>query len=373
MNALFIGPYRQNDGWGYATRDYIKALLTNPEYNLTTQPVYLSSHDKNFDDEQIRTAEQTRFDHYDILIQKTLPECFFPNRNYKYNIGMTVLETNNFVGSNIVNIMNRMDQIWVPSNQEKETLKKSGVSCVIKNISQPIDVDYIQSLQNHKLNLNPILDNLFKFYFIGDYCHRKNLLDLVKAFHLAFSYEDRVCLVIKSSKQGYRPNAARQLIEADIDNVKKSLNISNKYKKEIIITENLSYKDLIGLHNACDCFVMPSYGEAFCRPAAEALICGKTPLINMNTGTKDFINEENGFHIKSYATPVISPERTLSIDFDMHTANETWYQVDINDLVHQLRTIFEMRSSEELKQKQEHGKTQANQFSYSNIGKKLCI
>jgi len=286
---------------------------------------------------------------------------------------MTALETNNFVGSNVVKIMNRMDQIWVPSEQEKETLTKSGVSCVVKSVSQPIDVEYIQSLQDHKLKFNSILDSLFKFYFIGDYCHRKNLLDLVKAFHLAFSYEDRVCLIIKSSKHGYRPNVCRQLIETDIDNVKKSLNIANKYKKEIVITESLSYKDLIGLHNACDCFVMPSYGEAFCRPAAEALICGKTPLINMNTGTKDFISEENGFYIKSYPTPVISSERTLSTDFDMQTANETWYQIDINDLINKLRTIFEMRNSENLKEKQQQGKKQAHQFTYSNIGKKLCI
>lgn len=372
-NILFIGPYRQTDGWGYATRDYIKALLTNKNYNVTTQPLYLGVQDKNFRDHEILQAEERRLDHYDVLVQHALPECFFPNFNFKYNIGMTFLETNNFIDSNFINNMNRMNQIWVPSEQEKNTLIKSGVTCEIKTVSQPIDVSYIESLSDHKLKMNPVLDDMFKFYFIGDYCHRKNLLDLVKAFHLAFSYEERVCLIIKSSKNGLKPNATRQLIEQDIDNVKKSLNISNKYKKEIIITENLSYKDLIGLHNACDCFVMPSYGESFCRPAAEALICGKTPLINMNTGIKDFINESNGFYIKSYATPVISQERTLSNDFDMYTAKETWYQIDINDLIDKLRYIFDMKNSEDLKQKRESGKKTAHQFSYVNIGEKLCI
>jgi len=373
MNILFVGPYRQNDGWGYATKDYIKALNTNSSYNITTQPVYLGSPSNNFDDSLIENLENKRLDKYDCVIQKTLPECFFLNKTFKLNIGITELETNNFISSSMISSINRMDQIWVPSHIEKTTLQQSGVKIPIRVISQPLDVEYIRSLSEYKLSIAPILKNFFKFYFIGDYSSRKNLLDLVRAFHLAFSYEERVCLVIKTSKAGLKPYAMKELVEKDIEQCKKELNISTKYKKEIIITENLSYKDVIGLHNSCDCFVMPSYGEAFCRPAAEALICGKTPIVNVNTGMKDYINESNGFYIKSHQVPVLIKDRPLSVAFDAYTGNEHWYQIDIYSLVNQLKHVYETRNSEELKKKQETGKNQHGLFSYQTIGSKLCI
>lgn len=373
MNILFVGPYRQNDGWGHATRDYIRALSTNPDYNITIQPIYLSSHDASFNDEKLLSLEKSRYDHYDMVIQKTLPDCFTINKTFKYNVGITTLETNNYSSSSIIRSINRLDQLWVPSTQEKNTLQKSGVKIPIKTISQPIDTSYIQSLSDHKLKLNPILDNFFKFYFIGDYNFRKNLYDLIEAFHLAFSYEERVCLVIKTSIGGLKPAASRQKIEQEIEDFKKTLNISNKYKKEIIITENLPYKDIIGLHNTCDCLVMPSYGEAFCRPAAEALLCGKTPIVNSNTGMTDFIDETNGFRIKSSPVPVVCNPRPLSNIFDMYTGNEHWYKVDIYDLVDKLRYVYDTKKSEELKEKQANGKQSADKFSYLEVGKKLCI
>ena len=40
-NILYIGPYRQNDGWGYAARDYLLSLLTT-EHNISAVPIYLN-------------------------------------------------------------------------------------------------------------------------------------------------------------------------------------------------------------------------------------------------------------------------------------------------------------------------------------------
>ena len=38
MNITYIGPYRQNDGWGLAARDYLKALLTIPDATVNCRP-----------------------------------------------------------------------------------------------------------------------------------------------------------------------------------------------------------------------------------------------------------------------------------------------------------------------------------------------
>lgn len=374
MNILFIGPYRQNDGWGMASRSYIKAIATQNK-NLTTRPVYLSTHDQSFSDQEILSYENTKFDKYDVVIQKTLPHCLFMNKTYKKNIGLFVLETNDLGQSSCISNINKMDEIWVPSKMEEECLKKSGVIKPIKVVSQPLDTEFINNNKNYKLSLNPIIDNMFKFYFIGEHNFRKNILDLVIAFNIAFDYTEQVCLIIKTNQNGRSPAQVSSVLESEINTLKNKLGISKKYKKEIIITDPLSYKDIIGLHNSCDCFVMPSYGEAFCRPAAEALVLGKTPIINQNTGMKDYIDNNNGFLVKSHKTPVILDNRGLSKDFDIYNANEYWYRIDIYDLVDKLRKAYNMhlKEKDELNKKRELGALSINNFSYANIGSKLCI
>lgn len=374
MNILFVGPYRQGDGWGLATRSYIKAVGTKYK-NITTRPIYLAGSDNTFNDTEILGYENSFYDNYDVVIQKTLPHCLFSNKSYKKNIGLFVLETNNLINSDCIYNINRMDEIWVPSSFEAQTLNKSGVTRPIKVISQPLDIEFIEQHRDYKLELNPVINNMFKFYFIGEYVYRKNILDLVTAFNLAFDYTEPVCLIIKTSQGGMSEQQASSYIENDINNLKRKLGNSKKYKKEILITNKISYKDIIGLHNACDCFVAPSYGEAFCRPAAEALVLGKTPIVNKNTGMKDYINDDNGFLVKSHKTPVILEQRTLSTDFDIYNADEYWYKIDIYDLIEKMKLVYNLHKQNdiELTKKRERGISSSDNFSYNSIGSKLCI
>lgn len=373
MNTLFIGPYRQNDGWGLATRSYIKAVATQFK-NITTRPVYLSTPDNQFDDDEIIAYENSYYSKYDMVIQKTLPHCLFLNRSYTKNIGLFVLETNDISQSSCIHNINTMDEIWVPSKMEQQCLIKSGVKKPIKVISQPLDTKFIQENKDHKLEINPLLNQMFKFYFIGENIHRKNIKDLVIAFNLAFDYSEPVCLIIKTNSSSPDKNAYKNNLEKQINDIKQTLGISKKYKKEILITDRMSYKDIIGLHNSCDCFLCPSYGEAFCRPAAEALVLGKTPIVNQNTGMKDYINNDNGFLVKSHKTPVVQKYRSLANDFDINNANEYWYKVDIYDLIDRMRDAYSMHISnnKELIKKQQAGMAMLNNFSYENIGSKLC-
>jgi glycosyltransferase involved in cell wall biosynthesis len=374
MNVLFVGPYRQKDGWGLASQSYIRAIASQTP-NITTRPVFLAGGDGSNIDSDLLGYENSIYENYDIVIQKTLPHCLFYDRRFKKNIGLFVLETNNISNSTSIASINRMDEIWVPSHQEQKCLTKSGVTKPIKVISQPLDTSFISQHREHKLDFNHVLDKAFKFYFIGEYVERKNIKDLIIAFHLAFDISQPVALVLKTNIPGMSSNESHKTIEKDIDDIKKKLNISSRYKKEILVTEKLSYQDLIGLHNSCDCLVMPSYGEAFCRPAAEALCLGKIPIVTDNTGMIDFINSENGFVVQSSKTPVIVDKRTLSEDFDIYNAQEYWYKVQIYDLIDKMRAAYSLYKDNRkaFEAKRNVGLSQIEQFSYKNIGQKLCI
>lgn len=374
MNTLFVGPYRQNDGWGLASRSYIKAIATQCK-NLTTRPVYLAQADYSFDDKEIIPYENSYYDSYDLVIQNTLPHCLFANKSYTKNVGLFLLETNNISQSSCISTINSMDEVWVTSKIEEQCLIKSGVTKKIKVISQPLDTQFIEENRSHKLSLNPIIENMFKFYFIGENIERKNIRDLIIAFNLAFDYSAPVCLIIKTNSKSTNRAEYQRAFEQEINDIKQKLGISKKYKKEIVVVDHLSYKDIIGLHNACDCFVAPSYGEAFCRPAAEALVLGKTPIVNQNTGMKDYIDNTNGFLVKSYKTPVIQNTRSLSNDFDIYNANEHWYQIDIYDLIEKMKMAYDMhtKNNKQIEEKRLVGIKALQNFSYEAIGSKLCI
>jgi glycosyltransferase involved in cell wall biosynthesis len=374
MNALFLGPYRQQDDSGLASQSYIKAIASQQKYNLTTRPIFLGSPSEKID-RDILEYENSLYDSYDAVIQQTLPHCLFYNGKFKKHIGCIKLDTNNISNSISMFNINQMDEIWVASTQEEKCLRKSGVTKSIKVISQPLDIGLINNNRDKELDLHPMIKQTFKFYYMGDYNERANLKDLITAFHLAFDINQPVSLIIKTNISNMSIGDSYKLIEKEIEDIKKRLNISHRYKKEVIITEELSYENSIRLHNCCDCFVSTSKAESFGRTAAEALVLGKTPIVPDNTGMIDFIDNKNGYIVQSHRTPVILDNKILPDEFDIYNANEYWYQVNIYDLIEKMRAAYSLykTNKKEWEQKKELGLKLIDQFSYETIGKKLCI
>lgn len=368
MNVLFIGPYRQRDGWGLAARDYIRALSTIENISLTTRPVYLApgNTDPAFEDIQISIYENNVCNKYDAVIQKVLPEYLFYDSRFGKNIGLFNLEISNLSNTKAVRNMNRMDEIWVPSDIEKQSLVKSGVIKPIKVVSQPIEIKYLDI--DEQIYFGPQIDSTFKFYTICEYNSRKNLEDLIIAFNLAFNHYDNVSLIIKT-------NGNPAQLTSWANGIKNRLHIDKKYRNEIFIPNRFSPEDLIKFHNACDCFVSCSYGEAFCRPAAEALCRGKVPIINKNTGMKDFIDDNTGYLVKSHKVPVILDNSPIANNTDYYNANQHWYKIDVYDLIEKMQHAYQThrKNKSEWEKKSELGKTKIQLFSYETIGKKLCI
>jgi glycosyltransferase involved in cell wall biosynthesis len=338
-NILYIGPYRQNDSWGESCRSYIRAISSNKNFKLKIHPIYYTNNIIDIDD-SYKALESNNFDSYDYVVQQCLPGDFFYDGRYSKNIAITLIETSDWTScKDSVYNLNSMDEIWIQSDFEKQNLLKSGVSKTIKSVGYPVDVELINSTTN-RLQMPKVLQNLFKFYFIGDYSNRQNLHDLIIAFNLAFRYSDDVSLVLKINNDNMDPQSSRQKIEDDILNIKKSMGLERRFKKEFIITEKLDNKQIIQLHNSCDCLVSPSYSETFSKNIMEALALGKTPIVNKNSIAANFVNENNGYLFKSYKTPIILPEKPLSKDYDFYNANQYWFKADIYDLKDKLLLAY---------------------------------
>ena len=365
MNVLYIGPYKQRDGWGNAAKAYVKSLAASG-VGLTIRPVFMNMDKKVDDCEEFRQYEKPQ-EKYDVVIQNVLPHMF---RRYEgvVNIGLSYFESANLQYTSWPVNINIMDRMWVTSNFECLNLKDSGVTIPIDVV--PIGCDtsvYQKSYDFDKLDHH---EKEFKFYFIGEYITRKNVETLMIAFHREFSPDESARLVLKLNKIGMSNHDLFSLITQNIQTLKTKMNMYsniNQYKPEIIICSRFSIEELYGLHQACDCFVVPSYGEAFCMPAFDAMAFGKAPIVGEHSSLTDFITSHTGGHVKNHEIPAIAPDRALPF---LYNSRDTWWQINILDLQKKMRQAF-VDKDVVSKSQDQMVKKMTESYSYESVGKKI--
>lgn len=376
MNLLFIGPYKGSDGWSEASKAYLKALATIPDINLAARPVYLGQSISREQDPALVEYEYKQLDNIDCVIQKTLPHQFCKLGKFPH-IGLTVFETLNLKHHAWMQCCNIVDKIFTPYfhpqtyslEEECPFLEK------IHNIGQPVDLEIFKTEREPLPELN---DGMFNFYFIGENITRKNILDLVLAFHTEFAAEEPVRLVIKTSQQGLSPQQLSQVLNEKITRLKERLRLYSDlkyYKQDILITEYLPAELLYRLHKSCHCFVMPSHGEAFCRPMVEAMGFGNQVIVTGKTSMSQFLpnqhtrkiendkytHETTFTHIESYLRPVECKDPPIS---DLYTGREYWQQPNIQHLQSKMRAAYNLGINYKIQY-------DMSGFSYEAVGKRM--
>jgi glycosyltransferase involved in cell wall biosynthesis len=291
------------------------------------------------------------------------------NGNFKKNIALYATETNNMLMSGWPVKINQLDEAWVINSGMEESSKKSGVSIPIKVMPHAADIDRFETdiepldLQNYNSD--------FLFYFIGDADSRKNLPSLLKAFHLEFFPNEEVSLVIKTNKYGMESQELTKQIENLCSNIKNGLKLYgdiSSYKQEIIITGYMDEEQLISLHKRCDCYLCPSYGEAWCIPAFDAMGFGNIPICSDVGGMRDFVVDgESGFLIEGSMSPVFGMNETFQ---DIFTGREDWFDIDVRSLQSSMRNVFEMwkNSNEQYDEIKTNARQRAHKYSYESVG-----
>ena len=364
MKILFIGPYRQSDGWGNAAKEYIRALSKVEGAELAIRPIYMGSSYCDLE-EDLLEYEFNDFREYDLVIQNVLPHLCEYNAKFKKNVILFYTESDNLQNTAWPSRVNLMDEAWVPSNQEKNNLKNSGVNIPIKVVPIPLNVNKFDLVGDSKVNIPGVGKDTFVFYTSGEFVQRKNTSALVSAFHSEFDRNEDVALVIKSNKAGLRPAELSNHMLQKFNGVKARLRLypnPSDYKNEIVVTEYLEEQTLLALYNSCDCFVMPSHGESWCIPAMESMALGKPCIVTSNTGMADFVTSKNGWVVKSQETIPMVKDAPLP---DLYTGRESWREINTIDLKKCMRRAFE--DVNEFKKKSENCKKDTEQYSYENV------
>jgi len=237
-----------------------------------------------------------------------------------YRIGYTMLETTG-VPKEWVAGCNQIDELWVPTEFNKWTFQRSGVTTPIRVMPLGlVDTDYF----------NPEIDSLkiegvFTFLSVFEWGERKSPETLIRAFNRAFRKSEPVVLLCKYSNRdpGVDPQAIIRSLNLDPDGGR------------IIYSENESvpYYQIAQLYRSADCFVLPTRGEGWGMPILEAMACGTPVVTSYWSAQQSFIDDSNAY-----------PLQVSLIDAEAKCPYYTgfkWAMPDEEHLVRLFRHIFD--------------------------------
>lgn len=248
----------------------------------------------------------------------------------KVKIGFTMFETdklpngkgigndaNDWAGitGNASDMINQMDELWVPCQQNVDVFKSSGVTIPVEKVTLGIN-DHIYYDMSEKRD-NTRKDRPFTFLMLGTLTSRKNVGAAITAFMSLFSGNKDVQLIIKSSSGTV---AAIQF--PDGVNIK-------------IIDEFSTIEQVQNYYASADAFIFPSRGEGFGLPPLEAMATGIPTIFADNTGMSEYANDEYNF-------PVKSDIKTRANRYPKKWGDVgNWYDIDLIDFQSKMLWVYE--------------------------------
>lgn len=331
VKVLYISNYSDSTGWGNAAAMSIRAL-DSAGIKVVPRAITFNGYAGRLNTHpRILELEENDLSNIDVCIQHALPTNYFYHSNFK-NIARYETETFDLSYSKWPNYINLLDEAWVPNKQAYDASIFSGVNRKVNIAHHCIDMDRFGKIE--KTWNSDALKNSFNFCFVGELVSRKNLSALLKAFHIEFHPSENVNLVCKTNSPGLDSEKSLQKFEELNNFVTSGLKIRSRYKEPLSISGMLPENTLLSIMKHCHCFVCPSYGEAWCIPALEAMAVGMKVIYVDGTGLEEFAVGER---VKSRRAPCFGTADALP---EIYTSFDEWCEVDIFSLREKMRFMY---------------------------------
>lgn len=331
--VVFQSSIFQPSGFGMAARGYIKGLTKN---GVNVCYNYLRGTNDNEPESGDCVVDSICEDHGNLEMPQVIwaQAPYFNKNSGKYKIGFCEIE-GDLVPDDWIRECNQMDEIWVPTNWDRQKFRKAGVTVPIFVFGQGVDSEYFHPA------IAPIdweKPEGFNFLFVGAWDPRKNIPNLVKAFQTEFTSEEPVSLTIKTINLG--------LVD-DISEEIKKLKMNEEGGQVRIIEAELKHEELASMYTASDCFVLPTHGEAWGLPLFEALACG-IPIITTGYGApNELLRDEAGEPLPG--VHFLKYQKALAQTNYVYLQDTYWAEPSIPDLMAKMRHVYE--NSKEEKEK----------------------
>lgn len=360
MKILYTAAIYDSSGYAEAARNYIAALLTQPGIEISCRPVSFEDWrtDLGYHTDIIKpTLNKSIQPDIQIihLTPENFPRCILPGIK---NIGYTVWETTR-LPSAWVGYINKLDEVWVPCDWNKDVFRASGVTIPIKKIPHTIDLQEINRAKD--IELEPIPKTGYRFYSIFQWSARKNPEGLIKAYLSEFAHDEPVTLVLKTYI-GKNNNEDRTHTIDAINSIKRDLQLHNEPTPRIkLIHGGLSRDEMISLHRQCDCFVLPHRAEGWGVPHFEAMAVGNPVITTGFSGNLEFMNGKTSYLVDFSMTPVSGMGKPT------YNGKAEWAEPNLSNLRYLMRDVFSNQAH--AKEKGLLGREYVSKFNWDKIGK----
>ncbi|MDP9121953.1 MAG: glycosyltransferase, partial [Acidobacteriota bacterium] len=249
----------------------------------------------------------------------------FTRNQGRYKIGYTMLEVDGFPREWVAQ-GNRMDEVWVPSEFNRQGFQRSGLDCPIHVIPLGVDIDYFHP----GIAAYPNPAGEFVFLSIFEWGERKNPWLLLQAFSEVFSAREPVRLLCKVMNRDPGVRLKEEIRRLGLR--ESGGRISYLFNLEF------PYYQLGSLYRSVDCFVSVSRGEGWNMPLMEAMACG-LPAIATDWGAHtEFVRED-------YAYPLRVQDTIPAVAKCPYYAGYRWADPDPEHLRQLLREVYENREA----------------------------
>ena len=307
-------PIDTYSGYGARSRDLVKSLMKNPEYDVkvlsqrwgNTSFGYLDDHNETELSKSIIPRVQSA---PDIWMQITVPNEF--QKVGKYNIGITAGIETTVAPPQWIEGCNRMDLILTSSEHSKNVFKslkfeqtdKSGRVLNIITLNTKIETLFegLDVTKYFKTNSNFDLDSIkesFCFLFVGHWLQgsfgqdRKNVGYTIKSFLETFKNKPAPPALILKTGLGTSSHVNTDIILKKINEIRST--VKGKLPNIYLVDGDMEDSDINALYNhpKIKAMVCLTKGEGFGRPLLEFSITGKPIIASGWSGQIDFLNKE---------------------------------------------------------------------------------
>lgn len=274
-----------------------------------------------------------------------IPENFAGRRSTKgpaARIGCTIFETDR-IPAHWVGPCNQMDEVWVPSEFNRETFSKSGVAREkLRVIPYSVDTDYFHPI-TERYDIPGV--RRFCFLYTSFWDWRKGFDLLIEAYLREFTDRDDTTLLIRTNDPDPKaPKSTRELRQLLLSSIDPSVELIRKDLPHFeIVTERLSQDDLRRLYNTCDLYISTDRANGWGMPCMEAMAMGK-PAATINwSGSTQFMTASNSLliHPTGRLVPV---DPRLAAARPLYAGHQ-WAEVSVAEVRRVMRFAFENREA----------------------------